>query len=166
MKTLYKKTVPLLLVLMLVIIQISFSQVLISDGTGNATPNSSAMLDIQSTNKGLLIPRMDSVSRKSIFSPARGLLVFDNDLGNFFIYGTTARGTDGWVDLSSGATVWEQSGDNVYLANSNYNVGIGTSTPNRKLVIKAENKDDTLFEIQDMNGKPLMIITSKLKHLT
>ncbi|MCF6366292.1 MAG: hypothetical protein L3J35_08830, partial [Bacteroidales bacterium] len=39
----------------------SYSQVLISGSTG--TPNSSAMLDIESTSKGLLIPRMTTAQR-------------------------------------------------------------------------------------------------------
>ena len=40
--------------------------------------DSSAMLDVKSTTKGLLIPRMSSAERTAIPSPATGLMVFDN----------------------------------------------------------------------------------------
>ncbi len=63
---------------------------------------------------------------------------------------TSANGTNQW--LNSGSDIYFNSG----------NVGIGTGTPSKKLVIKAENDTDTLMEIQDMDGNPLMIITPKL----
>ncbi len=43
---------------------------------GSAAPNANAVLDIKSGNKGLLIPRMDSVVRKLIPN-TKGLLVYD-----------------------------------------------------------------------------------------
>lgn len=48
-----------------------------------ATPHSSAMLDVLSSNKGILIPRLSAVQRQSIAGPATGLLTFqvDNDYG-------------------------------------------------------------------------------------
>jgi hypothetical protein len=51
-----------------------------------AAPNNSAMLDIASNNKGLLIPRMTAVLRLSISSPANSLLVFDTDSTALFMY--------------------------------------------------------------------------------
>jgi Calx-beta domain len=46
-------------------------------GIGTATPNNNAVLDIQSTSKGILIPRMDSTTRKLIPN-VPGLLVYDS----------------------------------------------------------------------------------------
>jgi hypothetical protein len=43
------------------------------------SPNASAMLDIVSNNKGMLVPRMSTLQRNAIISPATGLLVFDTD---------------------------------------------------------------------------------------
>ena len=52
-----------------------------------AAPASSAMLDITSTTKGLLIPRMTTVQRTSgIASPATGLLVYDTNLNNIYVF--------------------------------------------------------------------------------
>ena len=52
----------------------------------NAPPDASAMLDVQSTSKGLLIPRMTAVQRIAIAIPATGLLVFDTDSLSLFMY--------------------------------------------------------------------------------
>jgi|GEM_PF-3591150 len=51
--------------------------VLINDGGG--TPDASAALEIRSTDRGLLIPRMGITDRLAIASPAEGLLVYQND---------------------------------------------------------------------------------------
>jgi hypothetical protein len=42
-------------------------------------PDSSAMLDVSSTSKGMLVPRMDSAQRVTIHNPAIGLLVYQTD---------------------------------------------------------------------------------------
>jgi len=160
MKKMYSR-LSLTLILFVFFAQISFSQVVISDNA-SAVPDGSAMLDVQSTSGGILIPRMTSAQRTSIASPAEGLLVYDTNSQSFFIYGKTLDGTAGWIDLSSNAEIWSRKGSSVFLSNSTYNVGIGTSTPTKKLVIKAQNSTDTLLEVQDMNGNPLMVITPRL----
>ncbi len=45
----------------------------------NSTPDSSAILDIKSTDKGLLIPRMTTDQRDAIASPATGLSIYNLD---------------------------------------------------------------------------------------
>ncbi len=150
------------LTIMLISTQNVFSQVLISENTGG-TADQSAMLEIQSNSKGLLIPRLTTAQRTSLTSSAKaGLLVYDSDLNSFFIYGVNSSGSQAWVDLSTSAEIWSKSGNNVFLSNPNYNLGIGTSNPTKKFVLKAENENDTLFEIQDKNGNPLMVITPSL----
>lgn len=49
-------------------------------GINTSTPNSSAALDIVSTDKGILIPRMTTAQKVAIVSPAIGLLVYDTTL--------------------------------------------------------------------------------------
>src|SRR5437773_1228996 len=63
-----------------------------TDGT---LAHSSAMLDIKTTSKGLLIPRMSSSQRTAISSPATGLMVFDTDTNTFWYFNGTA-----WTNLS------------------------------------------------------------------
>jgi len=52
-----------------------------NDGTA---PHPSAMLDVKSSTKGFLLPRMDSTARKNISSPAKGLMVFDTSDNNLW----------------------------------------------------------------------------------
>ncbi len=49
---------------------------------GGTTPDRSAQVDIQSTSKGLLLPRMTKAQRDAIPSPAAGLIVYQTDAGN------------------------------------------------------------------------------------
>jgi len=48
-------------------------------GIGTITPDASSILDLTSTSKGLLAPRMTSAQRTAIASPATGLLVYQTD---------------------------------------------------------------------------------------
>ena len=64
-------------------------------GIGTTTPNTSALLDLTSTDKGMLVPRMTSAQRTAIASPATGLLVYDNDTNAFWFYNGTA-----WARIS------------------------------------------------------------------
>ena len=112
------------IVLMLVFLSIikSYSQ---SVGIGTTTPNTSSMLDVSATNKGMLVPRMTTVQRTAIASPAKGLLVFDNDISSFFFYNGTI-----WTELSTGAPTnfWAANGSDISNTNGG-KVGIGTTTP-------------------------------------
>ncbi|MFK5983073.1 MAG: hypothetical protein QM499_09175 [Flavobacteriaceae bacterium] len=55
-------------------------------GIGTTTPDASSVLDIQSTSKGFLAPRMTTVERTAISTPVVGLMVFDTDLNKFYFY--------------------------------------------------------------------------------
>jgi hypothetical protein len=61
-----------------------YSQVGISNS--GSVPDNSSMLDIKSSSKGLLIPRMTQAERLAISSPATGLLVFQTIVGQGFYY--------------------------------------------------------------------------------
>jgi hypothetical protein len=74
----------ILTTLLFFICQLAVAQVAINT-TGN-NPAPSAMLDVSSTSKGLLIPRMTSAQRKAIASPDNGLLVFDTDKQTIYFY--------------------------------------------------------------------------------
>jgi uncharacterized protein (TIGR02145 family) len=74
----------------------SFSQVGIS--TTNSQPDGSAILDVASTSKGMLIPRMTSGQRTGITSAAIGLLVYQTDgIPGFYYYNGSA-----WMFLGDG----------------------------------------------------------------
>lgn len=52
-------------------------------GIGTASPNSSAILDLVSTNKGFLAPRMTTTQRNSVSGPAVGLMIYNTTLNQF-----------------------------------------------------------------------------------
>lgn len=54
--------------------------------TDGSSPHSSAMLDVNTTSKGVLLPRMSSSQRKAITGPATGLLVFDTDKNCLYLF--------------------------------------------------------------------------------
>jgi len=58
--------------------------------TDGANPDASAMLDVKSVDKGILIPRMTLLQKNAIPSPATGLLVYQTDgtQGFYFFNGT------------------------------------------------------------------------------
>ena len=61
-----------------------------SVGIGTATPNSSALLDVSATNKGLLPPRMRQGQRDSIANPAAGLVIYNTTTKRISHYNGTA----------------------------------------------------------------------------
>ena len=48
-----------------------------SVGVNNNTPDASAILDVKSSTKGMLIPRTSTISRLAILNPAKGLMLYD-----------------------------------------------------------------------------------------
>ena len=67
----------LLVFLMSLINSLSNAQI----GIGTTSPNASAVLDISSTSKGLLIPRLTSVQRATIANPIAGMVIFCTNCG-------------------------------------------------------------------------------------
>jgi hypothetical protein len=55
-------------------------------GIGTNAPATSAVLDVQSTSRGLLLPRLSSTQMHGITSPVEGLLVYNTNTGNFWGY--------------------------------------------------------------------------------
>ena len=80
----------------------SYSQVGFS--TDNSLPDNSAILDVKSTSKGLLPPRMSFTARRAILNPAAGLVVFCTD-GNPDGTGTLSIFQGGhWLSLHGECT--------------------------------------------------------------
>ena len=76
-----------------------FAQVAIN--TAGTPPDGSAMLDVQSTEKGFLPPRMTEAQRNAINSPVAGLMLWCNNCGpsgELQVY----NGTE-WVNMIGGA---------------------------------------------------------------
>ncbi len=93
--------------------------------------HSSALLDIQSTTKGLLAPRMTTSQRMaiSVDQDAAGLIVFDTDQGDYYFY----NGSN-WGPFGKLSDFWEGSGADITNINSG-NIAVGTGSAEQKLHI-------------------------------
>jgi hypothetical protein len=65
-------------------------------GIGTSSPNASAILDAQSTTKGVRMPNMTTTQKNAIASPAAGLMVFDTTLAKLCVYSGSA-----WQTITS-----------------------------------------------------------------
>jgi hypothetical protein len=69
-------------------------------GIGTSTPAATAALDVSSTTKGVLIPRMTAAQKSAISSPSNGLLIFQTDApAGFYYYNGSA-----WISISNPGT--------------------------------------------------------------
>ena len=102
-----------------------------------SVPHPSALLDIKSTSKGLLIPRMTTAQRIAIANAAEGLLVYDTETLNLWVYKDA-----GWSETKTNAgsttNFWDTDGSNINNNNTG-NVGIGTNIPVEKLTVQTTN---------------------------
>lgn len=69
--------------------------------TDGSEPHSAAMLDIKSTEKGILIPRMTSAERNAIGISTSGLLVYDLDTESFWYFNNTLSQ---WLEIGNGSS--------------------------------------------------------------
>lgn len=60
-----------------------FTHAQVAINTDGTNAHASAVPDLKSTTKGLLIPRVTTAQRTAIASPAHGLMVFDTDYESF-----------------------------------------------------------------------------------
>ncbi|MFD1614772.1 hypothetical protein [Gelatiniphilus marinus] len=73
-------------------------------GIGTTNPDTSSILDVESTDKGVLIPRLTTVQINAITNPANGLVVYNTDLNEFqFNFGTPLLPE--WNKISHNASV-------------------------------------------------------------
>lgn len=126
------KNYLLLMAAILTYVHHSFAQANV--GIGTSTPNSSALLDISSTTKGMLVPRMTQAQRTAVSNPAQGLLVYQTDgTVGFYVNRSMIPAIPNWSLISEGVPLWNTGASNsIYNANTG-NTGIGTSAPSSKL---------------------------------
>ena len=87
-----KSRITILTALLLFIVA-TFTQAQV--GVGTSSPHASAKLEVSSTTKGFLPPRMTTAERNAITSPATGLVIFNTTTNSL-----ETRKSTGWVSLS------------------------------------------------------------------
>ncbi len=102
-------------------------------GVNLVANNGTAQFQVDSTTRGILIPRMTTTQKNAIGSPATSLLVFDTTIGNFEYYtGSTWSALGGGG--GGGSSKWTDTGSDIYR---NSNVMIGSAdAPTSLLHIK------------------------------
>jgi type VI secretion system Hcp family effector len=106
---------------------------------GSYSADGSAMLDVKSDNKGLLVPRMTNAQRNAIANPATGLLIFQTDGREGFYFNDGPPEDPKWVAITSTVSnLWFRNPANkvTYLSNPDDSVGIGTNDPQSHLAVK------------------------------
>lgn len=129
-KNTFMKTVFLSL-FMLILLEHTVSAQSLAVNTDGSVANASAMVDIKSTSKGLLIPRVTTAQRMSIASPGKGLLLYDSTLKNFYFH----DGTNWQAITADSNNFWRLNGNDIYNFNTG-NVGIGINSPRSLLHVK------------------------------
>jgi hypothetical protein len=132
-----------------------------------STKLTNAILDIQSTTKGLVIPRMTAAQRNAIGSPVASMVVYDTDSSRYMIHNGSiwkgvaytseaggGGGSAGWALTGNALTAGASTGDFIGSTNntsmrfrtnntekmvldSNGRLGIGTLAPTQKLHVHA-----------------------------
>ena len=119
----------------------------VSISADGSEANNSSMLDIISSDKGILIPRVtldDASTASPVSSPATGLMIYnENGTEPIGFYHWDGSVWQKFFDANGGDNDWIVSGNNMYSAVSG-NVGVGTSSP--------------AFNLHILDGAPTLLI--------
>jgi hypothetical protein len=118
-----KKTLTIAALLFSVI---SFSQV----GIGTTSPDASAVLHLNGTSTGLILPRLTTLQRNAtdgILSPVGGIVIYDTTLNSLVISLESGK----WKNASTGVEVSTTAGTTTSVGK----VGIGTIVPDNNTIL-------------------------------
>ena len=117
-------------------------------GVGTTTPDASSALDITSTTKGLLIPRMTAAQRDAISSPAIGLMIYQTDgtVGFYYYNGSS------WAEVA--ATSKTYSVNTFYAELGGYVIQISPNGKHGLVVAMQDQGVSTWYQANDLLGNP------------
>ncbi len=130
------------LVFLLVLWLVGFSPRLaaqVSINESGAAANSKSILDISSSTKGLLVPRMTTAQKTTFASglgtTEKGMIVYDTDLGKYYFWDGTS-----FTDFKSGVL------DKILDSNGDSEIRLGTSMGND--IAEIQLQDTNYFRFQ------------------
>ena len=146
----------------------AFAQIKLGDNPGNLNQN--ALLELESSSKGLLLPRMTTAQVATMTSPPDGMMIFNTDStcicirrsgvwrslcaeGNGQPWSTTGNSntdpTSNFVGTKDNQSlVFRTNNAEVMRMLTSGNIGIGTTTPTNKLHIVSSNNPLRLEGLQ------------------
>ena len=103
-------------ILLLIAVVLCVATATAQTGIGTTTPDVSAKLDISSTTKGLLVPRMTATERGAIATPAKGLLIYQTDGDAGFYVNTGTSSSKVWTRVNMD---WTRTGNDISFTGGN-----------------------------------------------
>jgi|GEM_PF-4498740 len=171
MKKLITKNVFFLITIFLLCLNSSPGQTS-NVGIGTTTPDNSAILELLTTSKGLLIPRLTTAERDAITNPATSLLIY-NTSNSQYEYNVGTPASPSWIALASSAGLsnvfgsgsdgqiayWNSSttltgSNDLFWDYTNTRLGIGNNTPRERL------------DLEDAGGYGALIIGNSSSSFT
>lgn len=146
----------LILFLSLVLLaKFSLSQNITLSDDENYEAHSSAMVDIYSKTKGLLVPRVTNTEMNSIATPANGLIVYNSSFNNYYYW----DGSE-WKIVAV-SEYFQSNGDTVFITGDGKRFGIGTRSPMGRLTVMGDStatSDEPLFEVKNSQGEIIFAV--------
>lgn len=143
------KQLLLLLVFATAIITLNAQNV----GIGTTSPNASALLDLSSTTRGFLLPRVTTTQMFAIQNPANGLMVFNTTYSQLYHYDGSS-----WRSILN-ATYWMRPiANRDVLSNATDSIGIGITLPTRLVDVNGTMRvRGTLFADEAINVQTALV---------
>lgn len=131
---------------------VAFGQNVAVTDVDGYSPHASAMLDVNSTSRGFLLPRLTTAQMNAISAPSVGLLVFNTTANAVYMFNGTT-----WVSLLSfgvsSLTAPDGSPSNALVVDNNGNIGINQTVPSALLHIKGTgSQPDNYLRLEANTG--------------
>lgn len=141
----------------LIILFVLFNTSIFSQNVGinedGSIPDNSALLDIKSTSRGILIPRLTLAQKTSIVTPAKGLLIYQTDgvIGFYYYNGTS------WQNLDSSSEIITITSNYTVLTNDNTIISNGATTVTLPSAVNLKGKK---YTIKNISTRTLIVATT------
>ena len=116
-------------------------------GIGTTSPDASAILDLSSTNKGLLMPRMTTLQQTNLVNPALGLMIYNTTTSQLETNKGDGLGGTLWTSAAATGATAPLGTNTTQLATTAFvmaNLGSGYASVNSIIPTTSTSLTDTL----------------------
>ncbi len=151
-------------VLVLLSISSKISAQNIAVNSTGSLPDTSAMLDVSSTVKGFLAPRMTTAQRNAIPLPATGLLIYNTSTSAFNV-NTGTPNAPSWTVVGSSGSTTNTLTSSINTLTSTVN-GVASTAPAVNTVSNSSNTNTLSTTVNGITGTGVSIINSNALSLS